>query len=208
MEQRDINEIRAAIKYMDYKPALLAKFYDIKSLLFAEIMKDEDYYKVSSIMPNPLNDNKIVKCINILDKKYIGNKEKSGEAGIPEKAVSILKSIKTKSEGGEIYLSVGSDITADVYLSIPRGNSVTINSMKLGSDVWISVMNSFNAYTSEGFTLAIRMDDMAISIEPSALDGIKGQGDVFIYVMTEYAIYKGLASNYFNTEDILSVYRG
>ena len=33
METRDINEIRSAIKYMDYKPVLLSKFYDVKSLL-------------------------------------------------------------------------------------------------------------------------------------------------------------------------------
>ena len=31
MEIRDINEIRSAIKYMDYKPVMLAKFYDIKA---------------------------------------------------------------------------------------------------------------------------------------------------------------------------------
>ena len=53
MEIRDINEIRSAIKYMDYKPVMLAKFYDIKSLLFKEILENEDYYKVASILPNP-----------------------------------------------------------------------------------------------------------------------------------------------------------
>ena len=47
MEIRDINEIRSAIKYMDYKPVMLAKFYDIKSLLFKEILENEDYYKVA-----------------------------------------------------------------------------------------------------------------------------------------------------------------
>ena len=75
MEIRDINEIRSAIKYMDYKPVMLAKFYDIKSLLFKEILENEDYYKVASILPNPGNDNKIVKCVNILDKKYMAGRE-------------------------------------------------------------------------------------------------------------------------------------
>ena len=74
MEIRDINEIRSAIKYMDYKPVMLAKFYDIKSLLFKEILENEDYYKVASILPNPGNDNKIVKCVNILDKKYMAGR--------------------------------------------------------------------------------------------------------------------------------------
>ncbi len=212
MDLKDINEIKAAIKYMDYRPALLAKFYDVKSLLFREIVEHEEYYKVSSIMPNPLNDNRIVKCINILDKKFIGSREVCDGTKtaicMPKEAVSILNSIATKVDGAEISLSVGSDITADVYLSVPRGNCVTVKSMKLGSDVWLGVMNSFNTYTSEGFTLAIHMEKMSISIEPSALDGIKGQGDVFVYVMTENAIYKDFASKYFNTEDILSLYRG
>lgn len=203
-----MNEIKAAIKYMDYKPALLSKFYDVKSLLFNEIVENEDAYKVSSIMPNPANDNKIIKCMNILEKKYMGKREKAGDAGIPEKAVSILKSIKTKTEGTAISLSVGSNITADVYLKIPRGNSMEIKNMKLGEDTWIHVMNFFHPYTSEGFTFAIRMEDMSISIEPSALDGIKGQGDVFVYVMTEYAVYQDFASKYFDTGDILSLYRG
>ena len=60
--------------YMDYKPVMLAKFYDIKSLLFKEILENEDYYKVASILPNPGNDNKIVKCVNILDNKYMAGR--------------------------------------------------------------------------------------------------------------------------------------
>ena len=30
MDKKDLNEIKAAIKYMDYKPLLLSKFFDVK----------------------------------------------------------------------------------------------------------------------------------------------------------------------------------
>jgi hypothetical protein len=212
METRDINEIKSAIKYMDFKPQLLAKFYDIKSLLFKEILENEDYYKVSSILPNPVNDDKIVKCVNILDKKYMSGKEvidctkTPGE--LPEKAVRILKSVKTEVDGAVVKLSFGEEFTADAYINIPRGNSITISGMKFGSEVAVEVINTYNTYMSEGFTFALHLDDVAISIEPSALDGIKGQGDVFVYAMTDNAIYKNLAGKYFDTSDILKYYRG
>lgn len=212
MELRDINEIKAAIKYMDYKPALLAKFYDVKSLLFNEIIANEEFYKVDSIMPNPLNDNKIIKCMNILDKKYIGNKEvfdgTKSAIGMPDKAAEVLRSVNTKVLGSEVFISIGTDMIADLYISIPRANSINISKAKLGSDVWFGVMNAFNTYVTEGFTFSISTEDISIAIEPSALEGIKGQGDVFVYVMTDNAIYKDYASNYFETKDILSIYRG
>ena len=102
MEIRDINEIRSAIKYMDYKPVMLAKFYDIKSLLFKEILENEDYYKVASILPNPGNDNKIVKCVNILDKKYMAGREvvdcTKTPGAIPAEAAEVLKSIRATED--------------------------------------------------------------------------------------------------------------
>lgn len=212
MDIRDINEIKAAIKYMDYKPALLSKFYDVKSLLFQEIIEHPDTYKVESILPNPMNDNKIIKCMNILDKKFMGDREVVNSVqtafGLPEKAIDLLKSVKTKTTGASVKLSFDQELQADVYLYIPRGNSMTISNMQITDAVEFEVMNAYNTYVSEGFTLAIRMEDMAIAIEPSALEGIKGQGDVFVYCMTEQAVYKDLASRYFSTEDILANYRG
>ena len=65
MTPRDLNEIKAAIKYMDYKPTILSKFFNVKSLLFKEIADDPEYYKAETIFPNPLNDNKIVNNIRI-----------------------------------------------------------------------------------------------------------------------------------------------
>lgn len=212
MDIKDINEIKAAIKYMDYKPALLSKFYDVKSLLFEQILENPDVYKADSVLPNPMNDNKIIKCMNILDKKYMGSRavidctKTPGE--LPQKAVDILKNVKTRLAGAAVKLSVAQEITADVYLNIPRGNSFMISGMKLSESVELDVMNTYNTYVSEGFTLALHMKDLAVAIEPSALEGIKGQGDVFVYCMTESAIYKDFASNYFNTKDILTYYRG
>lgn len=212
MDIRDINEIKAAIKYMDYKPALLSKFYDVKSLLFQEIIEHPDTYKVESILPNPMNDNKIIKCMNILDKKFMGDREVVNSVqtafGLPEKAVDILKSVKIKATGASVKLSFDQEMQADVYLYIPRGNSMTISNMQITDAVEFEVMNAYNTYVSEGFTFALRMEDMAIAIEPSALEGIKGQGDVFVYCMTGQAVYKDLASRYFSTEDILTNYRG
>lgn len=212
MDIRDINEIKAAIKYMDYKPALLSKFYDVKSLLFEEVVEHPDAYKVESVFPNPMNDNKVIKCMNILDKKFMGDKEVYDSIqtsyGLPEKAVDILKSVRTKAIGASVRLSIDQELTADVYLYLPRGNNLTISNMQISGAVEFEVMNAYNTYVSEGFTLALRMEDIAISIEPSALEGIKGQGDVFVYCMTEHAVYKDLASKYFSTEDILANYRG
>ena len=135
MEIRDINEIRSAIKYMDYKPVMLAKFYDIKSLLFKEILENEDYYKVASILPNPGNDNKIVKCVNILDKKYMAGREvvdcTKTPGAIPAEAAEILKSIRTTEDPASVKLSFGKEMKAEVYMNIPRGNSLTISDMTI-----------------------------------------------------------------------------
>ena len=195
MEIRDINEIRSAIKYMDYKPVMLAKFYDIKSLLFKEILENEDYYKVASILPNPGNDNKIVKCVNILDKKYMAGRE-------------VLKSIRATEDPVSVKLSFGKEMKAEVYMNIPRGNSLTISDMTITPETELTVMNLYNTYYTEGFTLALHFDDFAVAIEPSALDGIKGQGDVFVYAMTKNAIYKDFGSRYFDIAAILKYYRG
>lgn len=212
MELRDINEIKAAIKYMDFKPVLLSKFYDIKSLLLKEILEDEAFYKIESIMPNPLNDNKIVKCVNILDAKFTKGKEKvdciKTPASIPAKAIEILDNVELSQVAGSLYLSVDKEFTADVYINIPRGNSTSISNVGINGNVNFEIMNAFNTYVSEGFTLCFRLDDMCIAIEPSALEGIKGQGDVFVYVMDSNAIYKDVASKYFDASKILDVYRG
>lgn len=212
MEAKDLNEIRSAIKYMEYKPELLSKFYDIKSLLLKEISENEDFYKVDSIFPNPGNDNKIVKCVNILDKKLMSHKEVvdciKTPASIPEAAASVFRSIKVKEEASSVKLSFGMELEAGAYINIPRANSITISNMKLDENVWIELINTFNTYYTEGFTLALHLDDISVAIEPSALEGIKGQGDVFVYVMTENAIYEDLGSKYFDTSSILKYYRG
>ena len=98
MTDREINEIRAAIKYMDMKPSVLSKFFEIKELLLEEIINDPSGYKVDSIFPNPLNDNKIVKCVNILNAKYTASLTKSdftsSDSRVPEAAEKILKNIR------------------------------------------------------------------------------------------------------------------
>ncbi len=212
METRDINEIRSAIKYMDYKPVLLSKFYDVKSLLLKEILEDEAYYKVSSILPNPGNDNKIVKCVNILDKKYMAGREvidcTKTPGGFPKAAADILKSVKTSVDAVSVKLSFEKELEAELYLNIPRSNSVTITNMKIDASTEIEVMNLYNTYYTEGFTLALHIGNLAVAIEPSALDGIKGQGDVFVYAMTEHAVYKDFGSRYFDVEAIRNYYRG
>ena len=212
MEIRDINEIQSAIKYMDYKPVMLAKFYDIKSLLFKEILENEDYYKVASILPNPGNDNKIVKCVNILDKKYMAGREvvdcTKTPGAIPAEAAEVLKSIRATEDPVSVKLSFGKEMKAEVYMNIPRGNSLTISDMTITPETELTVMNLYNTYYTEGFTLALHFDDFAVAIEPSALDGIKGQGDVFVYAMTKNAIYKDFGSRYFDVAAILKYYRG
>ena len=72
----------------------------------------------------------------------------------------------------------------------------------------LTVMNLYNTYYTEGFILALHFDEFAVAIEPSALDGIKGQGDVFVYAMTKNAIYKDFGSRYFDVAAILKYYRG
>lgn len=212
MDTSTLNEIKSAIKYMDYKPAFLSKFCDIKSLLFKEIAENPEEYKVDGIMPNPGNDNKIVKCINILDKKYMSKKEivdcTKTPASLPHEASDILKSISTKEEGASVRLSFAKEFKAGLYMNIPRGNSFTISNMSFDENVWLELINSYNTYYTEGFTLALHLEDMAISIEPSALEGIKGQGNVFVYVMTDEALYKDLGSKYFDVSTILKYYRG
>lgn len=212
MEIRDINEIKLAIKYMDFKPNLLSKFYDVKALLFSEIVENEEYYKVESIMPNPLNDNKIVKCVNILDAKYTKTKEKidciKGDFSLPKAAKEIMDNISIYTKGGSVFLKCGVDFLADIYINLPRENSTTIKNVNINKEMEFEIVNVFNAYASEGFTLAFRGETFSIAIEPSALEGIKGQGDVFVYVMDENAIYKDEASKYFDCKDILKIYKG
>ena len=128
--------------------------------------------------------------------------------GLPEKAVEILKTMAVTEDGGSVNISVGTELTADIYINIPRGNSMEITNVKLGQDVRFEVMNTFNPYVSEGFIFAIRTEDLSISVEPSSLEGIKGQGDVFVYVMNENAIYKDEADKYFDVSEILKIFRG
>ena len=197
---------------MDYKPVMLAKFYDIKRLLFKEILENEDYYKVASILPNPGNDNKIVKCVNILDKKYMAGREvvdcTKTPGAIPAEAAEVLKSIRATEDPVSVKLSFGKEMKAEVYMNIPRGNSLTISDMTITPETELTVMTLYNTYYTEGFTLALHFDDFAVAIEPSALDGIKGQGDVFVYAMTKNAIYKDFGSRYFDVAAILKYYRG
>ena len=93
-------------------------------------------------------------------------------------------------------------------MNIPSGNSLTISDMTITPETELTVMNLYNTYYTEGFILALHFDEFAVAIEPSALDGIKGQGDVFVYAMTKNAIYKDFGSRYFDVEAILKYYRG
>ena len=71
-------------------------------------------------------------------------------------------------------------------------------------------MNVFNTYLTEGFTLALRdkENNIWVSIEPSALDGIKGSGELYVFVKIGNSFYRDLAIKYFDPEEILNIYRG
>ena len=213
MESSMLKEIKAAINYMEYKPLYLSKFYDIKSLLYKEIIENPEEYKVSSIFPNPLNDNKIIKCINILDKKYMQDREKidlvrDESIELPIELKEIIKGFFIKQEKGIISLETKCQEIVDIYLNLPRGNSTNLYNIKLEEGFSIEIINIFNSYASEGFTLAFRFKEFMISIEPSSLEGIKGQGDVFIYILLKDKLYKDIAKKYFDISEILSFYKG
>ncbi len=213
MTAKDLNEIKAAIKYMDYKPTILSKFFNVKSLLFKEIADDPDFYKAETIFPNPLNDNKIVKCINILNAKYTKDLVKAdltaSESLVPSPVAELLKGVRLINDHGAVGLKFTTDFKGDVYLNIPRGNEVELKDVEV-KDVTFNVMNVFNTYLTEGFTLALRdkENDTWVSIEPYSLDGIKGSGELYVFVKIGNSFYRDLAIKYFDPEEILNIYRG
>lgn len=211
MTDQQFREIRAAIQYMDMKPGILSRFYNVKELLYQEIRKDPEAYKAETLFPDPMNGNKIVKCVNLLNAKYtkkIVKFDLTGEdAAVPAEAADLLQSVEVTEHDGTVGLTFHGDFEGDVWLNIPRSNSVTLRNTAV-RDVTFDVMGAFNPYQAEGFTLALRRPDLKISIEPAALDGIKGSGEVYVYVLTGDTFYRDRAAKYFTPDPILKVFRG
>lgn len=211
MTEQEFSEIKAAIQYMDTKPTLLSRFFNVKELLYEEIRRDPAAYKAESLFPNALNDNKIIKCVNILNARYTKDLKKydltAREEEVPSEAADFLRKTSVVSHDGKVGIKTEADFTGDVYIRIPRENALTLQNISV-KGITFDLMNPFNLYVAEGFTLSFRRPDLWISIEPASLDGIKGSGELYVYVKKENAFYRDRASRYFDPDAVLQVFRG
>lgn len=207
--QRDKNALIQAITYSDYNTNMLAKFYNVKSLLYNEMLADPEYYHTASLLPDPMKDKKINAAFGALEKKYVKGKTlvdacKTGEV-LPEEATAFLKGCSFEATSANIFLC--SPAVTEYELKMPRG--IYLHAIGCAFGEKISIYDCFNIYPAEGFRIAYTLESGAkLAIEPSALDGIKGKGEVFVYYMKDNTIYKDFASRYFDVSCFLEYYKG
>lgn len=211
IDDKLMSEIKTTIKYNCKVPDLFGKFYDVRTLLFEEITNNPNLFKTD----NKSNDNinRIIKSIlHSLELKYIGDKSlvclDKEEGSLPADASDFIKNFSVLSSKTKTEIKIGNTLTCDVYLDIPRGNRITMKNLHVEDSTSFCVQNLFNSYGSEGFTLAIVTEKFSLAIQPNALSGLKGKGDIYVYFISETGAFRDLASKYFDCTAILDLYKG
>ena len=207
LDQQQRNEIITTIKYTNVSFGALGLFYDVRSLMSEKLLNNEEGFDaanftfgkeqgvVKKISKALLGDSRIINCLEETSTRV-------------EELDEFLKSLHILGNALENKVILGQDLECQVYLELPRGNRVTINTTKLVKGTEFVVQNKYNIYNTEGFTLAFVTKDWKVSIVPEAKDGMKGSGEVYLYVAEGNLVRRYLASNFFDIEPVLMMYKG
>lgn len=203
-----VREAIGLLKYENKVPSMLSKFYDVKSLLLKEIERDTDnYYQL---------EKGIKKLWDSLEKKVLCDVKIYDLTSpivfepIPVELENILSRFVVVNSEICTEICVNQELQSNVYIYLPRGERITLYGVDNKPFTSYVVQNVFNVYSTEGFTLSFNNKSFSISIQPGSESGLKGSGEVYVYVWdkSEKIIYKDLARKYFNVDGILNLYRG
>lgn len=208
LTEAQMNKIAFTIRYAESYPALLSKFYHVPQLLLDEMIKNPVNYKAQSVLEN----GNIKKSLSHLEREYIGSGKikdlTDTDERVPDKAAEFLSSLVCEFDGVAICIKTGMDFAGDIYQYIARRNHITTKNTVVPAGTVFQVQNRFNCYETEAFILAFRGTDFSVSITPASADGMKGRGEVFIYVLSNAGSYRDLASKYFDASSVLKLFRG
>ncbi len=207
LSQQQRNEIITTIKYTNVSFGTLGFFYDVRRLMSDKLLNNETGFDavnftvgkeqgvVKKLSKALLGDSRIVNCME----------ESSTRV---DELDSFLKSIQVVGNALENKVVIGRELNCQVYLELPRGNRLTINKANLLEGTEFVVQNKYNIYNTEGFTLAFVTDKWKVSIVPEAKDGMKGSGEVYLYVAEGNIVRRYLASSFFDVTPLLMMYKG
>lgn len=200
------HKVMNAVRYEVNPASTLGKFMGTKLNLLREV-------ETGKINPDGIEYNNTKKGFHNLEKIYLTDSRiKSfidSDGLIEGRAGELLKNIKVVGNEYETKIYFTKNVIADVYINFNRGSYLEMEKIALGENTGFTVQHFSNTYASEGFTFAIRTDDVWISVEPGDLSGTKGAGEVYVYAKCEDdKVYVDLASKYFDSSDILKIYRG
>lgn len=207
LDQNQRNEIITTIKYTNVSFGTLGLFYDVRSLMSEKLLNNEEGFDavnftvgkeqgvIKKLSKAKLGDSRIINCTE-------------ENSTMVEAVDSFLKSIKVTGTALENKVILGQALDCQVYLELPRGNRLTIGNASLNSGAEFVVQNKYNIYNTEGFTLAFVTDAWKVAIVPEAKDGMKGSGEVYVYVAEGGMVRRYLASSFFDVTPILMMYKG
>ena len=207
LSQEQRNEIITTIKYTSVSFGTLGLFYDVRSLMSNKLLNNEEGFdaahftsgkeqgvvkKLSKVL---LGDSRVIDC----------TKETSTRV---EAIDDFLKSIIVVGNSLENKVILGQDLECQLYLELPRGNRLTIGNANFNAGTELIVQNKYNIYNTEGFILSFVTDDWKVAIVPEAKDGMKGSGEVYVYVAEGGIVRRYLAASFFDVTPILMMYKG
>lgn len=132
---------------------------------------------------------------------------------LSEQSKQLLDKIEfnIEEETTSLYLTSKTEMSVDIYLTIPRGIRVDLRAITINDCTRIELCNNFNIYGSEGFTLCISNTKTAVVVEPVSASGTKGVFCVDVYGYDfegDSTVVKDDLSNYMDVSPILKNYRG
>ncbi len=207
LSQIQRNEIITTIKYTNVSFGTLGYFYDVRSLMSEILLNNEEGFDaqnftvgkeqgvVKKISKALLGDSRVINCVEEASTKV-------------ESLDKFLKNLTVIGNALENKVVLGQSLNCQVYLELPRGNRLTIKNTNLSEGTEFVVQNKYNIYNTEGFILAFVTDEWKVSIVPEAKDGMKGSGEVYLYVAEGNMVRRYLATSFFDITPILMMYKG
>ncbi len=207
LSQIQRNEIITTIKYTNVSFGTLGYFYDVRSLMSEKLLNNEEGFDaqnftvgkeqgvVKKISKALLGDSRVINCVEETSTKV-------------ENLDKFLKNLTVIGNALENKVILGQPLNCQVYLELPRGNRLTIKNANLSEGTEFVVQNKYNIYNTEGFILAFVTDEWKLSIVPEAKDGMKGSGEVYLYVAEGNMVRRYLATSFFDITPILMMYKG
>ena len=213
LTQAQINKIKQSIKYSEYKPELLSKFFDYKSLLLNKLVSGElDKYV------QPVSEGKTAGAYNAIESEMFPDglidltKESNEDTELLMK--DIIRGFSFDCSVDDLRCSIintwSSNTTAEIMIHVPRGITIELSGIQPIEGMRVIPQNIFNVYGSEGFTVAYRDQHSMVALDLSASGGIKGKGDltVYFYNCESRELVKDRADKYVDVSNILADFRG